>query len=91
LKLYQGYQVNQQAIKYAHKDFIYMHCLPAINGSPSNYANDVKTHFGKQFPYVKNGEIEVAGSVFYSKHAVVYQQAVNRLYAIKAIFAAVIK
>jgi ornithine carbamoyltransferase len=92
LEKYAGYQLTKKATQLADKKYIYMHCLPAINGSPSAYTKHISEKFGKKFPYVTKGEVEVASDVFYDeKHSVVYEQAVNRIYAIKAIFKAVIK
>jgi ornithine carbamoyltransferase len=34
----------------AKKECIYMHCLPAINGSDSNYSEFVKERLSKKFP-----------------------------------------
>ncbi|GMO14543.1 MAG: ornithine carbamoyltransferase [Mycoplasmoidaceae bacterium] len=90
LKMYTGYQVNDDLVKYADKNYIYMHCLPAINGSKSEYTEYVSKNFGSKFPWVKNGEVEVTASVFNSKHSVVFEQAQNRLHAMKAIIKAVL-
>ncbi|GHU53017.1 hypothetical protein FACS189496_3970 [Bacilli bacterium] len=88
--MYKGYQVNGELVKLAKKDYIYMHCLPALNGSKNEYTEYVKKTFGTKFPFVKNGEIEVTNDVFMSKNSVVFKQAHNRLPAMKAIIKAVL-
>jgi ornithine carbamoyltransferase len=62
-----------------------MHCLPAINGSDSNYSEFVKERLSKKFPWVSKGEVEVTAEVFNSANSVVFQQAQNRLFAMEAI------
>jgi len=32
IKQFKGYQINEDLVKYAHKDYIFMHCLPAHRG-----------------------------------------------------------
>ena len=44
--------------------------------------------YGTKFPKVANGEFEVTDAVMRSKHAVVFDQAENRLHSIKAIMLA---
>lgn len=32
IKQFKGYQINEELVKHAHKDYIFMHCLPAHRG-----------------------------------------------------------
>ena len=32
IKEFKGYQINEDLVKLAHKDYIFMHCLPAHRG-----------------------------------------------------------
>jgi ornithine carbamoyltransferase len=85
LTKYTGYQVNSKLFAKASKDCIYMHCLPALNGSENEYTKYVSQKFGKKFSWVKNGEVEVSHEVFESKKSVVFEQAKNRMFAMEAI------
>ncbi len=78
IELLKKYQINSEIIKNAKKDVIYMHCLPAFH--------DLKTKVGLEI-YQKYGikEMEVTDQVHESKHAVVFDQAENRMHTIKAI------
>ena len=73
-----SYQVNVQAMSYAKKDAVFMHCLPAFH--------DLKTTIGQQV-YEKFGlsELEVTDEVFEGTQSVVFDEAENRMHSIKAI------
>ncbi len=75
------YQVNQEAMAYADKNAIFMHCLPAFH--------DVKTKIGALIAE-KFGirEMEVTNEVFESPQSKVFEEAGNRMHTIKAIMAA---
>ncbi len=84
------YQVNMKMIKNAKEDVIFMHCLPAFHDSKTEVGRDIAAKLGKQFPAVKNGEMEVTDEVFESKHSVVFDEAENRMHTIKAVMLATI-
>ena len=75
------YRVTMDLINNANKDVVFMHCLPAFH--------DLDTKIGKQI-YEKFGltEMEVTDEVFESEHSVVFDEAENRMYTIKAVMAA---
>ncbi len=61
IKDFKGYQINQDMVRSAHKDYIFMHCLPAHRG------------------------VEVTAEIIDGKHAVIFDQAENRLHVQKAV------
>lgn len=76
------YQVNMAMLQNTgNSDVCFMHCLPAFH--------DLGTQVGKEV-FEKYGlkEMEVTDEVFRSKHAVVYDEAENRLHTIKAVMVA---
>ncbi len=84
IKLLKSYQVNMEMIyKTENQNVIFMHCLPAFH--------DLNTKVGKEI-YDKFGlkEMEVTDEVFKSKYSVVFDEAENRMHAIKAIMVATI-
>jgi ornithine carbamoyltransferase len=85
------YQVDKEMMANASKNAIFMHCLPAFHGMNTDVGKDIANTFGKQFPKVKNGEMEVTDDVFESKQSVVFQEADNRMHTIKAVMLATIK
>ena len=58
---FKGFQINKDLVRDAHKDYLFMHCLPAHRG------------------------LEVTADIIDGPHAVVFDQAENRLHAQKAI------
>ncbi|MEE8722140.1 MAG: ornithine carbamoyltransferase [Eggerthellaceae bacterium] len=72
------YQVNRHVMELAGPNAVFLHCLPAYH--------DTKTQIGKKI-YDKFGisEMEVTDEVFESAQSHVFQQAENRMHAIKAI------
>lgn len=83
IKLLSPYQVTSKVMKNAHKDAIFLHCLPSYH--------DLKTEIGQKI-YEKFGlkEMEVTDEVFESKKSKVFEEAENRLHSIKAIMVAMI-
>jgi ornithine carbamoyltransferase len=66
VRLFAGYQVNEDLARHAKGDYLFMHCLPAHRGE------------------------EVSAGVMDGPHAVVWDEAENRLHAQKALMAALI-
>ena len=67
IKDFKGFQINADLVKAAHKDYIFMHCLPAHRG------------------------LEVTADVIDGKHAVIFDQAENRLHTQKAVLLYLLK
>ncbi|MGL5630328.1 MAG: ornithine carbamoyltransferase [Mycoplasmoidaceae bacterium] len=84
------YQVDMKMIKAAKKDVIFLHCLPAFHDNHTEFSEKVSTQFGKKYPEVASGAIEVTDEVFQSKHNKAFDQAENRMHSIKAIMLAMI-
>lgn len=75
------YQINQQLLDQTGKQTIVMHCLPAYH--------DHETVVGKQLGEQFNMDaIEITDQVFNGPSSVVFDEAENRMHAIKAIMAA---
>lgn len=81
IKLLLPYQINKQAMDYADKNAIFMHCLPAFHNIETAVGLDIYKKFGL------NG-LEVTEEVFESKQSVVFDEAENRLHTIKAVMVA---
>ena len=84
INLLKDYQVNEEVMRNANDDAIFLHCLPSFN--------DLKTEIGKNI-YDKFGlkEMEVCDSVFTSDKSKVFDQAENRMHTIKAVMYATLK
>lgn len=82
IKLLLPYQINNELLtKTGKKNTIVLHCLPAFH--------DKKTSIGKKLTDQYNLEaLEITDDVFKSDNSVVFQEAANRMHAIKAIMAA---
>lgn len=82
IKLLSPYQINQDLVKATGKDStIIMHCLPAFH--------DQNTTIGKEIGEKYNLKaMEITDDVFQSEQSVVFEEAHNRMPAIKAIMAA---
>ncbi len=78
------YQVNAELMSKTGNDTtVFMHCLPAFH--------DLKTHVGKEMGEKFNmTAMEVTDDVFESDASIVFEEAENRMHAIKAIIAATI-
>ncbi|MGL5204622.1 MAG: ornithine carbamoyltransferase, partial [Metamycoplasmataceae bacterium] len=84
------FQVDMKMIKAAKENVIFLHCLPAFHDDHTEFAKEILEKFGKKYPIVKKGEIEVTNEVFQSKYNKAFDQAENRLHSIKAIMLATI-
>ena len=84
IRLLNAYQVDKAAMKLAHPNAIFLHCLPSFH--------DLNTTIGKEI-FEKYGlkEMEVTDEVFRSKQSKVFDQAENRMHTIKAIVYATMK
>ncbi|MFT8557630.1 ornithine carbamoyltransferase [Liquorilactobacillus hordei] len=82
IKLLLPYQINSELLKKTGKeDTIILHCLPAFH--------DKKTTIGKKLAEQYDLEaLEITDEVFKSNNSVVFQEAANRMHAIKSIMAA---
>lgn len=61
IKDFDGFMIDNKAMKYANKDAILLHCLPAYKG------------------------FEVSEEIFEKHSKVIFEEAVNRLYVVKAL------
>ncbi|MBE6049313.1 MAG: ornithine carbamoyltransferase [Clostridium sp.] len=84
IKLLLPYQVNEDVMKNASKDAIFMHCLPSYHDLDTTIGSKVGKKYG-----LNNG-IEVTNDVFEGKQSVVFDEAENRMHSIKAIIMATI-
>lgn len=83
IALLRPYQVNRAMLSLTDNPQVkFLHCLPAFH--------DDNTTLGKQIAgeYGLHGGIEVTDEVFESKHSIVFDQAENRMYTIKAVMVA---
>jgi ornithine carbamoyltransferase len=83
-----NYQVDMELIKNAGENVIFMHCLPAFHDKDTDVGASISEEFGKKYPRVKNGEMEVTDEVIESDYSVVFQEAENRMHTIKAVMLA---
>ncbi|WP_217511262.1 ornithine carbamoyltransferase [Vibrio metschnikovii] len=76
------YQVNMAAIHTTGNPRVkFMHCLPAFHNDQTIIGKQVAEKYGMQ-------GLEVTEEVFESEHAIVFDQAENRLHTIKAVMVA---
>lgn len=82
-KLLGPYRVTMETLEATgNPDVLYMHCLPSFH--------DFETKMAKEW-HEKGVDIrEVSDEVFRSKHAVVFDEAENRMHTIKAVMVATI-
>jgi len=83
-----NYQVDMELMKNAKETAIFMHCLPAFHDKDTEVGASISEEFGKKYPRVKNGEMEVTDEVIESHYSVVFQEAENRMHTIKAVMLA---
>lgn len=83
------YQVNMDMIRKTENPKVkFMHCLPAFHNNKTKMGKEIAAKFGKTYPVVANGEMEVSDEVFESELSVVFDEAENRLHTIKAVMVA---
>lgn len=82
------YQIDAEMMANAKDTAIFMHCLPAFHGKDTEVGKDISDNFGKKYPKVANGEMEVTDEVIESIQSVVFQEAENRMHTIKAVMLA---
>ncbi len=82
------YQVDKALMENASKKAIFMHCLPAFHGNDTEIGAQIASAFGKLYPRVKNGEMEVTDEVIESQQSKVFDEAENRMHTIKAVMLA---
>lgn len=75
------YQVNNELVKHAKDDYLFMHCLPAFHDLNTKVAKEIEQKYGIK-------EMEVTDEVFRSKNSVVFDEAENRMHTIKAVMTA---
>ena len=80
-----NFQVCEKMMKAANEDAIFLHCLPAFHDKNTQFSKEISEKFGKKFPEVKDGAMEVTDKVFQSRQNNAFDQAENRLHSIKAI------
>ena len=79
------YQVNENLMKKAKEDAIFLHCLPSFHNLETKVGMEIYEKYGL------NG-IEVTEDVFEGNQSVVFDEAENRLHTIKAvIYATMVK
>lgn len=82
IKLLKPYQVNRQLVnKIGKKDYMFLHCLPAIHDLNTAVGQSVYEKFGLS-------AMEVTDDVFRSSHSHVFDEAENRMHTIKAVMLA---
>lgn len=86
----QYFQVDMDMIKAANENVIFLHCLPAFHDDHTDFSREIKEKFGKKYPTVKTGAMEVTDEVFKSKYNKAFDQAENRMHSIKAIMLSMI-
>ena len=84
IKELKPFQVNSELMGLAHKDAIFMHCLPSFHDTKTTIGEDVAEKFGIK-------EMEVTDEVFESSQSKVFDEAENRMHTIKAVMYATLK
>lgn len=78
------YQVNQELMDMTGKEStVFMHCLPSYHDLKTEIGKEMGEKFGRK-------EMEVTDQVFEGPQSIVFQEAENRMHAIKAVIAATI-
>jgi ornithine carbamoyltransferase len=82
IKLLKDFQVNEEMIQLTHNpDVIFLHCLPSFHDLNTKVAQGIYKKYGLK-------EMEVTDSVFRASYSKVFDEAENRMHAIKAIMVA---
>ncbi len=82
IRLLMPYQVNQKALDLTGNPNVkFLHCLPAFHNTETKVGKQIFEKFGIE-------EMEVTDEVFESKASIVFDQAENRVHAVKAIMVA---
>ena len=84
IKELKPFQVNSELMGLAHKDAIFMHCLPSFHDTKTTIGEDVAEKFGIK-------EMEVTDEVFESRQSKVFDEAENRMHTIKAVMYATLR
>lgn len=78
------YQVDQKLMDMTGKaGTVFMHCLPSYHDLKTEIGREMGEKFGRQ-------DMEVTDQVFEGPQSIVFQEAENRMHAIKAVIAATI-
>ena len=78
------FRVTKELMALAHKDAIFMHCLPSFHDTNTTIGEDIAKKFGIT-------EMEVEDEVFESKQSRVFDEAENRMHSIKAVMYATLR
>ena len=84
IKILSAYQVNDNVMRNAKDNAIFLHCLPSFHDLNTTIGKDVYEKFGLK-------EMEVTDKVFNSNNSKVFDQAENRMHTIKAVMYATMK
>ena len=78
IRLLRKYQINAAAMANAAPTAIFMHCLPSYHDTKTTIGARIAEKYGLT-------EMEVTDQVFESERSVVFDEAENRMYTIKAV------
>ena len=78
INLLKKYQINNEIIKNANSNVIFLHCLPSFHDLNTTIGKDIYNKFGLK-------EMEVTDEVFLSNKSKVCDEAENRMHTIKAV------
>ena len=78
INLLKKYQINNEIIKNANSNVIFLHCLPSFHDLNTTIGKDIYNKFGLK-------EMEVTDEVFLSNKSKVFDEAENRMHTIKAV------
>lgn len=84
IRLLKPYQVTKSVMNLAHKDAIFLHCLPSFHDLNTTIGREIHEKYGLK-------EMEVTDEVFDSPCSKVFDQAENRLHTIKAVIYATLR